>query len=890
MNNNNNNNNNVKENNNVYIMSLEASNIYTHLNRNDKLNTNYVGMIPYSLELLKLQKENIKIKQDKITNKKTSDDIINVKFDYEVKDSVYLSEKTKEKLAKINKEIEDLESSKSNNIKLEKLKNYARKLEEYIEYLKDTDYKKVSQDKLREELYNNGFVLQIGKRKVKYVVYKRSSAKSRVGQCLFIKENLYKKMIKWSRMGINFKNKEIDYPSLLSYESLVTSAIEDTINIDVDKILIVDDVFSRFTRTCNVVKKDIDGNLDSFVEDVEVENNIFDGESVLDSRYFEDGKGMKLLRNHFFKSCSFNCNLQQFLKDNCPKDVKYDDWYITNMFGEKIKASNVDMIITPSSLKALKFSKLVGTKKDMFNYWKNIVKQDGNIFGVCKSEKKSKRGEIDGKILQQLSYQMFNSLDFSKKDIKDIITIEKNYINKLKNDDNCFIEYLKNTANTTNCNEMLIDLYNVNSNIANTEMFRTFRAKQIHNYVNYIKQGKVRTVGDYGVLAGNILELLYHSIGIDVLSKEYKENMKLKGNQVYTKLFDDGEELAMFRNPHTSQSNCLYGINKHVDEIDKYFNFTDNITCVNAIDFQIQDILSSADYDSDTVLNSNNKTLVKLCKHNFENYRTVINGVEADKKLYKVNNYSMYLIDSQLSQSQFLIGEIVNLGQWCLSKYWEQKRKDSDEDIAENLLKAVDIMTVLSCIAIDLAKKMYMIDFEKTIKDVKVKAKLIKKAKPIFFRYICEKCNNYKYYNTPMDDLQIEMNNIKVADYKNNVDFKNLLRIKSAKNADRKQKADIIKRVREYNNKELEIKIKYKKIKKKKEEKEKKTLLDNNIKYCTYFLEKKKINEVTMYSILKDLNKYSIIEISLLNMLYKTHKEVFLNAFKEDIKKIRKIV
>jgi hypothetical protein len=77
----------------------------------------------------------------------------------------------------------------------------------------------------------------------------------------------------------------------------------------------------------------------------------------------------------------------------------------------KIFAKDIDLICTPSSLKALKFSNVIGTDKDMWEYWKRKVNEDENLFGVCKHDKKSKLGyDENGNVLQQTSYQMINCL------------------------------------------------------------------------------------------------------------------------------------------------------------------------------------------------------------------------------------------------------------------------------------------------------------------------------------------------------------------------------------------------------------------------------------------------------------------------------------------------
>jgi hypothetical protein len=218
---------------------------------------------------------------------------------------------------------------------------------------------KLSNGALREYLYINGFTLRTVNEKtgeikeVEYVVYKRSSSKSRSGQCLFIKKSLHKEMINWSRMYLPFqKDMDVDYASLLAYESLVGSSLEDTIVINPNNMLIVDDVDSKFNQVCNVVRKGAEF-LESVTENVTVSNSLFDGESLLDSKYYVEGQAMMLLRNHMFKSAAFNTNIQQFLMDNCPEGIEYDEWQIENMFGEKMFAKDIDSIITPSSLKAL---------------------------------------------------------------------------------------------------------------------------------------------------------------------------------------------------------------------------------------------------------------------------------------------------------------------------------------------------------------------------------------------------------------------------------------------------------------------------------------------------------------------------------------------------------
>lgn len=84
-----------------------------------------------------------------------------------------------------------------------------------------------------------------------------------------------------------------------------------------------------------------------------IKNNIWDGQSLLDTSLFDDEKGIMLLRNSFFKSCGFNTNIQKWFdyafRGNKPE-------YIKDMFDRDVKLSDIKLITTPNSLKFLKFA------------------------------------------------------------------------------------------------------------------------------------------------------------------------------------------------------------------------------------------------------------------------------------------------------------------------------------------------------------------------------------------------------------------------------------------------------------------------------------------------------------------------------------------------------
>lgn len=821
-----------KDNKNVYIKNMEAVDIFKYCNgEKDFINATYSGCVPYSLELIKLEQVGLKSRNYKGYGKRISDDIINVKFNVG-----YRTEDTK-----------------------------------------------TSFEELREQLYSKGFRYN----NIDYVMYKRSGAKARIGNCLFINKKLYDEMISWSKMYLKLpEDKEIDCVSLGAYSSLVSSAIESIIEIDPDNILIIEDVESKFTTTAKEVKTGEDGFLHSYLnESAKISSCFTDGSSLLDSSYFANDykdKSMMLLRNHMFKSASFNTNIQKFLKDHFKEN--YESAEVTDIFGNKILAKNIKMICTPNSLKAFKFSKFVGsgTEAEMFEYWKEAVKQDSCIFGICKHEKQTKHmhNEVP---YQQMSYQMLNSLPINKEDIKNLCKFELEYIEQLKNNDDTFIKYLLKEANEMNSNEMMANVAKKNKSFINTTIFKNFRSKTVSNYINKLKKGKIKLQGDYCVMISNPYEYLQASLGLYI---ENDSELILQDNEVYTSLFSDGEELVMFRNPHTSPANVYLAKNKYDEVFTKYFNFSKNIIVVNCIKCEVAEILSGADWDSDSSVVFNDPTLVAAAKKCFRKYNVCLNKISSNKNVYKLNNKEMAAIDNLLSKSKHIIGSVVNVGQLAMSEYWDRINNNIEEGTAQ-LLEIIDVVTILSTVAIDSAKKSYDLDMSKEIKHIK-KNPLFSKNKPNFWQYVSQDTkikDKIKSFDTPMDMLaEVLDKNTSRAKTVKSIDIKELLASANRTKCNKVQMNKVLDEMTALNTyiEQLQTNITVD------NKEEIYLLIEDAILEEFQLLKKRKITSETMYTLIclsvgegyaKKVTVAGNIQKLLLNMLYKAHEELFLNSF-----------
>lgn len=491
---------------------------------------------------------------------------------------------------------------------------------------------KKSMEEIRDEYYQNGVSIDYVTRdkngaikKTQTIHYKmlfRTPSKAKVGQSIFINEKYYKIAYEWLTMGLGNKmdKKKAKIVEMSAYAPLTTSTIVGNIHIPVEDILILKDQDSYFQIMANIVraeehfveKKVIDtekteinkqkalsqGKKPKRVfkkirvptkkcvvhkENVNLKNTLWDGMGLVETSIMPKYvNGMMLLRNHFFKMCGFRTNLQQFLKDWCfENNVDYETFEIEDMFGVKHLAKNIKVITTDNAIKWKKFTELMGDNP--YEYWCDRIKADNSIFGIVKTDHKSKLGNV-----QQMSYQMVNSLPCSKDEIKELAQYSVEYVEKLKQDSDEFEKFLRLNANEINHYEMMADLYNQNKDFANSKWFRTEKRKIIFAYVEKLRKGKITVNADNLTMCGNPYALLLYTVGED-WTKDPCFKQERETIQCYTTRFNDGEYLCGIRSPQNSPNNICYLKNTYSKEMQKYFPFSENIVAVNCIGTDLQD-------------------------------------------------------------------------------------------------------------------------------------------------------------------------------------------------------------------------------------------------------------------------------------------------------------
>lgn len=615
---------------------------------------------------------------------------------------------------------------------------------------------------------------------IHYKMLYRSSAKAKLGQVMFINDKLYDVAYNWLTMDLGNKipDKNAKIVEMSAYAPLTTSTVVGYMTIPVEDILILKDQESTFTTMAKIVQstshikeykvldeettemnrqaalaldesdinkynkkgqlkykkeyitKKIDKRKCEVIDkETDVVNTIWDGMGLIDisaipesiNEYEDTINGMVLLRNHFFKMCGFKSDIQLFFKDWCDKNNHdYNTYQVKDMFGNNHHLKNIKVITTDNAIKWKKFSDLMGDDlTKAHQYWCRKVQDDNSVFGVVKTDHVSKLGDV-----QQMSYQMINTLPCSKTNIEELSSTSVKYVELLKKNNDEFEVFLRKYATAINHYEMLADLYAHNHNFANSKWFRYEKRQIIRDYVNKLRKGKIFINADNLTVCGNPYALLLYAVG-DNWEQDPTLNMDNDVVQCYTSRFEDGEFLCAIRNPHNSPNNICYLKNTYSEELKKYFYFSKNILAVNCIHTDIQSRANGMDFDSDFMFVTNNNVMVNAAKECYKNYPTIVNALSESGLSYDNTLEEYAIMDNKLANSKMGIGESSNLAMLALSYYWTFKNnpalldkyfcntdntnlsEEQKNKIIKELYDNFVILSVLAQVIIDGCKREY---------------------------------------------------------------------------------------------------------------------------------------------------------------------------------------
>ena len=757
----------------LWLSNYGVGGEYTLKTSDGELNINrYRATFDYSLDMLKLRE----VYDDVYNNKKFSvmiDDkeycnkIINVTFEYSVKEYNRCGSNTFVRLGYSDHNLTYADSVAFNGGLLVGIRVGVpvnnpvddKLLAPYF-CCKDGCYERTSKQipttmnvaAIRNELYEKGFTVD----GVKYVRWKRSAGSARVGRCLFIDRRMYGKMHEWESCGISVeKGDDIDLAAFESYIALTSSSMVDTIEFSADNILIIDDYESVFDDDVICITES-EGILESTPGSATITNSIFDGQALVEGSALGDykDKGMVLLRNRFFKSCAFNCNIQKWFEDNNITSV--------DQLNGKTRATDIKdikLITTPSSIKFCKFGTI--------DEWLDRLE---TRFGLVKYEKPPRF--FKGRMVQA-HYQLINSIQMSKDEVKEFLQPTLDFMTLIKNNPAVLqywiefnIDELDRITPLESKTDIVYKLMSVNSDFAKTKLYYDFRADFLKYFTNNLKCGHVRGNGNYSTICGNPIEMLQSAIGT------FDGTTSFEPNTIYCKRFNFDTMLLGSRSPHITFSNVLCTTNKRYADIEKYMNPTDEIVYVNSIGENILERLAGCDFDSDTILITDNDVLIKAALRNNNVFKVAVNKVSG-LKIKRKYGYSEQA-DLDIKTSKNLIGEIINVSQELNTRVWDMLAAGKTLDDVMDIYYDICKLSVMSNIEIDKAKKEFAVNNAYELFLIRKKHKLKtpdgKQVKPFFFSHIAKRKGYYDperqayiKHDTSMDYLQTVVNSYRLS-------------------------------------------------------------------------------------------------------------------------------
>lgn len=692
-----------KEKMNIKIRSLQANRIYQVQNgykyrygnqiRDCRLEWND-AMLNDSLFLRYMKKHGMKIKKDG-----SSLDFIVLKFDYSVlsycEQELYYgyNDGEQEENAEVN--TEDLLSGIKDSVSAKELRQMY-----YTQGCTITWHK-----------YNKktGDIIHGADETITYRMLMRSPGKAKKGDCVFVREELltiardYLTMGLWDRMP----QENADIVSLSAYSTLITASALGYIHIPLKNILIVRD--QEVSTILPGLTVDVDESNHCYVkkeEQCEITNILWDGMGLIDDSIFPEDQwmdGFLYCRSHFFKSCFFRGNVVQYFMDYYKED--YSTAAVMDMFGNKVKVSDIRVIVTENSIKWMRFKRLMkeypeDNDSKAYKYYRHFMKKDGEMFSIVKTGHESKWGE-----LQRSSYQINNSLPTTDKEmLAEIAQTSVDYYNRMVQDHDAFMEHLKRTSgNKYSVGNMLIALDEWNHDFRYTDYFKKKKSEILSEFKNKrLKLGKLLQSGDNLVICGNPLALLKQVTGEGYSSEKCFDTHR-EGIECYTSRFPDGQCLAGFRSPHNSSNNIVHLINRYPQELMRYFpELGQHVIVINGIGTDVQDRLNGQDLDSDSVYVTDQEEIVKLSEKAYLEYPTIINRIPLkNSSLYNMDMASFAEMDYKIARSQNDIGTTSNLAQLALSYYFDGRAADREGELQDIFV----ICSVLAQVAIDSAKR-----------------------------------------------------------------------------------------------------------------------------------------------------------------------------------------
>lgn len=364
---------------------------------------------------------------------------------------------------------------------------------------------------------------------------------------------------------------------------------------------------------------------------------------------------------------------------------------ITDLWGDTWDVSNgVEVIMTKSQFKFWSQYRHYEEWRTVFDTEIHGYKRTFNISAVSVAPKKLENKKC-------LAYQHLQTLRLTGREIKELSQPTVDMVTKVHRDIQAFLKYRGvdefNEDGTKNEDWNRIPPYyralKHNLALANDPFVRSRMLDDLKSIRNRACVGKLIVSGNYQILAPDLFALAQHAFGLEITGL-------LGENQIYSQYWTRRkvEKVDILRNPHVGHEHCIANVTTSTDA-ERWFKYQTS-TILTGIRDVIPLRLNGADVDGDTVLTTNNPTIIRAAERS--KFNTLISKVsqkQADKCAI-ANIDGLMAADEKSFQCN--IGAVIN----PISVLWSLLGADEYDE--QKIRDYISIMAIVGALTIDAAK------------------------------------------------------------------------------------------------------------------------------------------------------------------------------------------
>lgn len=423
---------------------------------------------------------------------------------------------------------------------------------------------------------------------VEFKYWGKSASMSRAGILGFVSTEMYNIVETYAMMEIKFDKTVLS--KFEAYKCLLLSSCFCIEKEELPYMIVVDDYEAvvKDVKIKYVDEKEIEytdkntGELKVFKEKIikegikDIDNNVNDGAGLCSIEWAKSIQEYLeipympcalMLRVPYIKGISIAVDFKGFYRE---KGVST----ITDIWGRKHNVDDIDIILTKSQYKGLKYFKIKGDYSDWERYLELL-----NKYNYCIGISKWNYSHRKEPKMTRANYQILQTLDITTEDLIEASAYTRRWVERILGGDLTYVyKYLGISEETEPTNNYMKAII-LNPQMINDIKVRSYLYNLLKKTIDEIKIGKIHIQGAFKIIIPDVILMLEYIGGMEVKGC-------LKAGEMYAK--EHKGEYVLNRNPHISKSEHVILSATINNQIKKWLSHLENVCMVNGYDITAQ--------------------------------------------------------------------------------------------------------------------------------------------------------------------------------------------------------------------------------------------------------------------------------------------------------------